>query len=295
LKVKLGFNPEDKDVLYMSFDDFCNVFRYLYVCKYYDPTRWTTTQLPGIWKKSQTEEEYERDLAQQEATAPQGSSETDPETKKRMKAMSKVDTSGGLPSVDNPGCILENNPHYSLKIYRPTEIRLQVSQSDSRGKVSGDAHPFSILICKNPHPTIPLRLENISRNDVVAKCDKVTADRVKYLYAALKPGLYTVLISTYVAGLEGTFTVNMISNYRTSFESVWPPRWMMSQEQTSEDIMRDLAQQTQSELLSKLKKWSRKALKISGELFGVTKEKKDNTGIEMPEEDSDYEDSSDDD
>eukprot|EP00605_Chrysophyceae_sp_TOSAG23-4_P002684 GSChrysophyteH1.ASY1.ANO1.2961.1 assembled CDS len=288
MKVKLGFNPEDKDVLYMSFDDFCNVFRYLYVCKYYDPTRWVTTQLPGVWKKAQTGQGGGK------------GEEQDAETKKRLKAMSKVDTCGGLPSVDNPGCVLENNPHYSLKIYRPTEVRLQVSQSDSRGKVSGDALPFSILICKNPHPTIPLRLENIGRNDVVARCEDVTADRVRYLYAALKPGLYTVLVSTYVSGMEGTFTVNMISNYRASFECVWPPRWLMNQEQTSEDLMRELAKETQSQLLAKFKKYGRKATKIFRELFGVQSNKKGvsniNTGLENPEEeDSDYSDSSDED
>eukprot|EP00606_Chrysophyceae_sp_TOSAG23-5_P000052 GSChrysophyteH2.ASY1.ANO1.1648.1 assembled CDS len=276
LKVKLGYNEEDKDILYMSFDDFCNVFRYLYVCKYYDPTRWTTVQLKTA-----------------------NGNEPDADTKKRSKAISRIDTCGGLPSEDNPACVLENNPHYSLKIYRPTEIRLQVSQSDSRGKVSGDAHPFSILICKNPHPSIPLRLEKIGRNDVVARCDDVTDDRVKYLYAALKPGLYSVLISTYVAGMEGTFTVNMISNYRTTFESVWPPRWMMNHEQTSEDIMREMAQQTQSKMYSKLKKLGRKTQKLLRELFGAPEKKKSDgiSGGAMPtdEDESDYEDSSDED
>ena len=57
LKFKLGYTKEDKDVLYISFDDFCNVFRYLYVCKHYDPERWTTVSSPGIWKTALNEED----------------------------------------------------------------------------------------------------------------------------------------------------------------------------------------------------------------------------------------------
>ena len=296
LRYKLGFNPEDKDVFYMSFDDFCNVFRYLYVCKYYDPTRWTTLTVSGIWKKAQSEEEYEEQQKALKNQSVDTEEKEDPETRKRMKAMAKVDTSGGLPSVDNPGCVLENNPHYSLKIFRPTEVRIQVSQSDSRGKVSGDAHPFSILICRNLHPTIPLRLSEIGRTDVVARCDKVTDERVRYLYAALKPGLYQVLISTYVAGLEGTFTVKVISNYRLSFESVWPPRWMIAQEQNSDDIMRELAIQAQNEFTNNLKKIGKKGLKIFRELFGVQMKKKSLVGANMElEKDEDSDEDSDDD
>ena len=296
LKYKLGFNPEEKDVLYMSFDDFCNVFRYLYVCKYYDSTRWTTITSPGVWKRVQSEEEYEAAQAAQSNQSEASKEKEDPEATKRMKAMAKIDTCGGLPSVDNPGCVLENNPHFSLKIFRPTEVRIQVSQSDSRGNVSGDAHPFSILICKNPHPTIPVRLETIGRADVVARCDKVTNERVRYLYAALKPGLYSVLIGTYVAGLEGTFTVKVISDYRLSFESVWPPRWMLAQEKTSEDIMRELALDAKNEFRNNLKKFGKKAAKIFRELFGVETKKRSlvNTNTE-PEKEEESEEESDDD
>ena len=296
LKFKLGYNPDDKDVLYMTFDDFCNVFRYLYVCKYYDPDRWTTRAFPGVWKKSLTEDEMEEKKKKGESNEEVNA---DPETKKRMKAMAKIDTCGGLPSVDNPGCVLENNPHYSLKVYRPTELRIEVSQMDSRGKTSGDPHPFSILVCKNKHPTIPLRLENIGRDDIVERCDEVTSERVRYLDLNLKPGLYTVLVATYIRGMEGTFTVKLISQYRVNFESVWPPKWMMGQEQTSEDVVNELASAAQNEVVQNLKKTWKKGMKIFKELFGVTdKVKRPGVGTgdgedEGGESDEDYDSDSD--
>ena len=80
----------------MNFDDFCNVFRYLYVCKHYDLTKWSTISRPGIWKKAQNEEDKKNQEQEDEQ---------DPEIKKRMRALAQIDTAGGLPSVDNLGCV----------------------------------------------------------------------------------------------------------------------------------------------------------------------------------------------
>lgn len=284
LKFKLGYTEEDKDVLYMNFDDFCNVFRYLYVCKHYDPTKWSTIARPGIWKKAQNEED-KKNQEQEE--------EQDPETKKRMRALAQIDTAGGLPSVDNPGCVLENNPHYTLKIHRPTELRIEVSQSDSRGQVSSDPHPFSIIICKNKHPKLPLRLESLGKDDIIEMSDGVTADRVRYLNAHLHPGLYTVLVSTYVHELEGTFTAKVTSNYKISFDSFWPPKWIMGDERNNEDLVNELASSTTNNFIAATKKFSKKALKITKELFGSGDKVKKKTGIEGMDAESESEPESD--
>ena len=50
LKHKLGWVDEDDNTFWMTFDDFCNVFRQLYVCKWYSPQRWFSRILPGEWK-----------------------------------------------------------------------------------------------------------------------------------------------------------------------------------------------------------------------------------------------------
>lgn len=294
LKFKLGWRSEDKDVLYMSFDDFCNVFRYLYVCKMYDPAKWTEIVVPGIWKKAIDDS----DPAKAKAALAQELEGEDPETKKRMKAMSKIDTAGGLPSVDNPGCVIQNNPHYTLKIHRPTDVRIQVSQTDSRGKVSGVAHPFSIFICKNKHPTIPMRLESLEKHDIVAQCDEVNADRTRYLYASLKPGLYIVLIATYVHELEGTFTVKAVSNYRLQFDSVWPPRWVMGADKSADDLVKDMAVTARDELFANLKAQSKACLKVMRDLLGSSEEGDKKKGGDdgdgySDDEDGDYDDDSD--
>ena len=41
LKMKLEVvEDEDDGCFFISFDDFCQNFRTLYVCRYYDPNRW---------------------------------------------------------------------------------------------------------------------------------------------------------------------------------------------------------------------------------------------------------------
>ena len=55
----------DDNTFYMSFDDFCNVFRNLYVCRYYQPGRWMEQLLPGLWKKSDVKEFEKNELMKQ--------------------------------------------------------------------------------------------------------------------------------------------------------------------------------------------------------------------------------------
>ena len=51
LKRKLGMTEEDDNTFWMAFDDFCTVFRCLYVCHYYHErsTRWKRSKLHGMW------------------------------------------------------------------------------------------------------------------------------------------------------------------------------------------------------------------------------------------------------
>ena len=52
LKGKLGHTDADDNTFFMSFDDFVNVFRSLFVCKYYNAYKWIEVNHPGVWKKS---------------------------------------------------------------------------------------------------------------------------------------------------------------------------------------------------------------------------------------------------
>lgn len=289
LKYKLGYDANDKNAFYMSFDDFCNVFRYMYVCKYYDKEKWSSYQIPGFWKKATNGNEVVDPNAAKKkgksALAKKVAEETEMDAEKREAAIAKVDTSGGLPSVDNPGCILENNPFYSLRIHRPTDVRLCISQTDSRGKSSGDAVPFSAFICKSPNSVIPQRLTSMGRDDIVVQMENVTDARERSLYTSLKPGLYIVLVGTYTAGMEGKFSVSLSTNYRVSFESLWPPKWMVQPgDKSSEDVMRELALKSALEASKGLRDAAKGCSKFCRNLLGTSA-----VGEKDEEEDEDEE------
>jgi len=283
LRYKLGYDATDKNAFYISFDDFCNVFRYLYVCKFYDKDKWTEVQLTGLWKKTNEVKAADANAAAKKKAQRKNengeAADDDAEEIKRQEAIAKVDTSGGLPSKDNPGCVMENNPYYSLRIFRPTEVRITVSQADSRGKSTGTVHPFSIIIAKNPHPSLPMRLQKLEREDIVASCSEVAREKVRNLYVTLTPGLYMVLVGTYVGGLEGNFSIKLLSNYRTHFEPLWPPRWMLkSGDKNSEDVMKELALAASAEAKKRFTKFANNARKVIRELCGTSGGKKKSAG-----------------
>lgn len=266
LKSKLGWADVDDNTFWMNFDDFCNVFRYLYVCKYYSK-KWHSLTLPGIWKKSNELEQENKDdiknMIMQSDPSMGGTVDAVEEKKKKMKA--RVDTSGGLPHKHNPACILENNPHYSMQIHRPTDFRISISQTDSRGTASGEIHPFAIYVVKNEHPTTPMRLKELNRDNVIMYSGEPRKERVQYLYGSLNPGLYVVLVAAYVSGLEGNFTCTLLSNYRSSFSSFYPPAWMIKKSKTKAEREKEKAAQS---LDAKMDDAAKKTRKFIRDLFG---------------------------
>jgi hypothetical protein len=145
-----------------------------------------------------------------------------------------LDSAGGLPSRHNPGCILENNPHYSLRIFRPTDLRITVTQFQEKGTRSPlIPHPFSVLIVRNSHPNVPTRLTNttLKKEDVVCWTGEPRAEKTLHLYAnGLEAGLYMVIVGAYVSGMEGHFHFKVLSNYRCDCLPIWPPAWMLKDE-----------------------------------------------------------------
>jgi hypothetical protein len=234
LKGKCEMSDEDDNTFFMSFDDFCNVFRQLYVCKWYDPETWTEVHYPGIWKKADAET-----AIQQEAVKKSLESVGESQDKNAKKedalilAKAKIDTAGGLPTKHNPACVLENNCHFSMRVNRPTDLRITVTQADSRGKANEVVQPFSIFIVKNSHPEVPARLQSLSKENVVSFSEEPKFERTQHLYATLKPGLFIILIAPYMTGMEGNFTVTLLSNYKTVFEPLWPPKWMIMQDDSN--------------------------------------------------------------
>jgi hypothetical protein len=254
----------DHNTFFMSFDDFLNIFRFLYVCKYYNPSKWLETKLNGIWKSPNDAELEQMELMHQffsDAAENQGSRNNESDKKKdgefvmneelmnRKKNYAQLNTSGGLPSKHNPNCQLENNPHYSLTIYRPTDIKLSVTQYEGRyqqpqqleagankstkQKNSAPQYdniviPFIVLIIKNPKGHIPHRLTSINKDDIIYSTGEPQYEKTLNIYANnILPGDYLVLVAPYINGMEGKFRLTVLSNYRIDSAPIWPPAWML--------------------------------------------------------------------
>jgi len=238
LKAKLGWVDEDDNTFWMAFDDFCNVFRHLYVCKWYNPLTWPTKTIPGQWSTNipyvmDPSIEQDAKSVRSKGLVVQGVDITDGEADSQPKF---INTSGGVPTKHNPGCVLENNPHYALHIFRPCEVRITLSQTDSRGSVNGEAMPCAIYVLRNEHPKRPMRVKEISRDALVAYSGEPVDDRTQHLYTTLRPGLYVIVPAIYKAGMSGNYTLSVLSNTRTKLHSFWPPRWMTSGGDAEEDL-----------------------------------------------------------
>lgn len=251
LKHKLKWTSTNDNTFWMCFDDFCNVFRNLYICKWYDQHKWQKQVLSGAWivpkepeveklkkKKSKAyDDDFDMGLNDEEVV---------PEAVKEI--VPQADTSGGLPSRHNPGCILENNPYYSLKIHRPTDIRLTLCQTDSRGVATHDPVHAAIFICNSSHPKVALRMKSLNRDDVIAYSGEAQAVREQHLYATLKPGIYVVLVATYVKGMTGNFTLTMLSNYKSKMGQIWPPVWLQNGQKFNTNALLDGPDTQESEI-----------------------------------------------
>ena len=238
LKAKLGWVDEDDNTFWMAFDDFCNVFRHLYVCKWYNPRTWPAKTIPGVWSQNipyvidpsiqqDAKAQRSKSLVVQGVDITAGEEDAPPKF---------IDTSGGVPTKHNPGCLLENNPHYALHIFRPCELRVTLSQTDSRGSVNGDAVPCAIYILRNAHPKRPMRVKEITRDTLVAYSGEPVDERTQHLYCNLRPGLYVILPAVYKAGMTGNYTLSVLANTHTKLHSFWPPRWMTTGGDHEEDI-----------------------------------------------------------
>lgn len=221
LKKKLGWNGDITDnTFWISFDDFCNVFRILYVCKWYALNKWSEYKMMGKWKAIK---EYDGNMS----TSSETTTPTTTPNNNNMNHHQEADTAGGLPSKHNPICQLNNNPHYKLQIYRPTEIRITLSQTDARGVARAEALPAAIYICTSSHPTMPMRLKVLSRDNVLYHSGIPMKQRTQHLYATLRPGMYIILVATYISKMGGIFSLSILSNYRIGFTQFWPARWLV--------------------------------------------------------------------
>ena len=67
-----------------------------------------------------------------------------------------------------------------------------------------------------------MRLRSITRENVLFYSGFPKAERTQHLYATLMPGLYVILVAPYISGMEGIFTMSLLSNYKLSVSQMWP-------------------------------------------------------------------------
>ena len=188
LKKKLGWTDEDDGTFWMSFDDFCNAFRYLFVCRYYGPERWAILSFDGAWDNV-------------------------------------AETAGGLPTRHNPDCLVENNAQYVLNVLRPSDVVITVTQVDPSGLASPVIQPFAIFVVQSTKSDRATRVKHLDKDNVVASSGEPKRQRQTQVYCSLKARSYTILIAPYVAGLEGPFKVEVQSNFKLELTQLWPAPW----------------------------------------------------------------------
>lgn len=193
LKKKLGWTDEDDNTFWMSFDDFCNAFRCLFVCKYYDPDRWCTYTMNSAFDEAQ-------------------------------------ETSGGLPTVHNPKCILENNCQYALSVNRPSDVVITVSQVDSTGLAVSEVHPVAVYVVLSDQSDRATRVKSLTRLNVAAFSGEPRRDSQIELFCSLQARTYTILVAPYLSGMDGPFKIEIKSNFKVDFDQLWPAPWRAQKE-----------------------------------------------------------------
>ena len=71
-----------------------------------------------------------------------------------------------------------------------------------------------------------MRLKTLNRDNVVFYSGTPKKERTQHLYATMKPGMYVVMVGAYVAGMEGIFSLSILSNYKVDLVQFYPTRWL---------------------------------------------------------------------
>ncbi|TMW60814.1 hypothetical protein Poli38472_000856 [Pythium oligandrum] len=188
LKKLLEWNPDgDDNTFWMSFDDFCHAFRSLYICRYYDPAKWPIQVRNGEWLG---------------------------------------ETACGLPTRHNPGCTLDCNPQFSLKVDRPTEVMITVTQVDASGLAPVDVLPIAVyVVAQGLRKDRAYRVKHLDKDVVVAHSGEPVRQREIHVHCDLEARCYTILIAAYKKGMEGPFKLTVQTNYPVVLDQLWPAVW----------------------------------------------------------------------
>ena len=170
MKRKLNYSDDaDDGCFWMSFDDFCQSFRTLFVGYHYDEDKWSTVQWDDWWRVEDG-------------------------------------TAQGLPTRHNPECILQENPQFAITVDRPTDLCLTLSQTEKGLPISEPLEamfflykpPKPIGLAEAPNESV--RVEKMEASGIVKSSGQPQAEREMTISVFVPPGHYTILCAAYKTG-----------------------------------------------------------------------------------------------
>ncbi len=124
-RLRLRLGDAEENTFWMSYVDFVSAFRSVYVCRWLDPSRWSTVQHTGWW------------------TGP---------------------VAQGLPSVHNVDshvgeCDVSQNPQIQLIVRQPTDVCIVLSQRNPSVETAPDVqHPIAAYVVRTPDSSATRRI-----------------------------------------------------------------------------------------------------------------------------------------
>ncbi len=98
--------------------------------------------------------------------------------------------------MHNPQCIFENNPHYAMSVHRPTDLKIAVTQMDTKwNRGNFKPQPFCILLLRAENEEMgKVRVEVLRKEEVVEQVGPSEGEKTLNLYISdLEPGFYKVI------------------------------------------------------------------------------------------------------
>ena len=88
-------------------------------------------------------------------------------------------------------------------------------------------------------PKRSILIKELTMSNVVAWSGDPSDERTISIFAALRPGTYTILCAAYKSGDEGPFTLTIRTNYSVRTNQLWPPLWKKQGKDGPEKTLKD--------------------------------------------------------
>ena len=136
----------------------------------------------------------------------------------------EIDTAPGLPSKYQRHCELSSNPQYTLHIEALCHVTITFTQLDV------ELQPAACYIISSDGESgdesagkLGRRISRLSKDVIMASTGQPRSQRVQRIHCSLKSGEYVIMAATLMAGMEGSFNIDVTTDIDVSLEKLWPP------------------------------------------------------------------------